>query len=68
MADSNSAKAVYMADNSDIDPTHQDGSNDTMEVEDEAELMMKDSLEGGGLLARVSFSSFTLFYLLYGLD
>jgi len=46
MADSNSAKAIHLVDNIGIDSTHQDGSNDTMEVEDEAELMMKDSLEG----------------------
>jgi hypothetical protein len=43
MVDSNSDKAVNVSDSIDIESTHQGRSNDTMEVEDEAELMMIDS-------------------------
>jgi hypothetical protein len=43
MADSNSDKAINVSDSIDIKSTHQGRSNDTMEFEDEAELMMIDS-------------------------
>jgi hypothetical protein len=43
MADSNSNKTINVSDSIDIKSTHQGRSNDTMEVEDEAELMMIDT-------------------------
>lgn len=56
MADSNSDKAVNVSDSIDIESTHQGGSNDTMEVEDEAELMMIDTPRCHGWLPFVCVS------------
>jgi hypothetical protein len=51
-----------------VESPHQDGSNDTMEVTEEAELMDFDSMEGGGFVTVSPTHHFTLFHLLSGLD
>jgi hypothetical protein len=51
-----------------VESPHQDGSNDAMEVMEEAKLMDFDSMEGGGFVAVSPTHHFTLFHLLSGLD
>jgi hypothetical protein len=68
MAGSGPPRAKNVADNIFIESPHQDGSNDTMEVTEEAELMDFDSMEGGGLVAVSPSHHLPLFHLLCGLD